>query len=77
MSRTFSWLAPYETNLPEVFQEYLDKMRDLPIGSERLHWNREILRQKDLEIEIQSAISRSYFRSELGSGRPLWRFEAS
>jgi hypothetical protein len=51
MHRTFFWLAPYEANLPEVFKEYLDKMRDLPIGSERLHWNREILRQKDIEIE--------------------------
>jgi hypothetical protein len=51
MSRTLYWLAPYETNLPTIFREYLDQMRDLPIGSERLHWNRDILRQKDLEIE--------------------------
>jgi hypothetical protein len=51
MHRAFLWLAPYETNLPEVFKEYLDTVHDLPIGSERLHWNREILRQKDIEIE--------------------------
>jgi len=29
----------------------LDKVRELPIGSERLNWNREVLRQKDIEIE--------------------------
>jgi hypothetical protein len=51
MTRTFSWLAPYETSLPTIFQEYLNNVRNLPIGSERLHWNRDILRQKDIEIE--------------------------
>ena len=51
MSRTLYWLASHERNLPTVFDEYLGKMRDLPIGSERLHWNREILRQKDVELE--------------------------
>ena len=51
MSRTLSRLAPHETNLPTIFDEYLDKVRELPIGSERLNWNREVLRQKDIEIE--------------------------
>ena len=51
MLRTLSGLAPHETNLPTIFKEYLDKVRDLPVGSERLHWNREILQQKDVEIE--------------------------
>jgi hypothetical protein len=51
MRRTLFWLAPHETGLPAVFDEYLDKLRDLPIGSERLHWDREVLRQKDIEIE--------------------------
>jgi len=51
MIRTLHWLAPYETDLPAIFREYLDKARGLPIGSERLHWNRETLRQKDVEIE--------------------------
>lgn len=51
MFRTLSWLAPHETNLPTVFEEYLGKVRDLPIGSERLYWNREILQEKDFEIE--------------------------
>jgi hypothetical protein len=51
MVRTFCWLATYETGLPTIFGEYLDNLRNLPIGSERLHWNREVLRQKDVEIE--------------------------
>jgi hypothetical protein len=50
-SRTLYWLSPHETSLPTICEEYLDKVRGLPIGSERLHWNREVLRQKDIEIE--------------------------
>ena len=51
MLRTLIWLTPHETNLPTIFKEYLDRVRDLPVGSERLYWNREILQQKDVEIE--------------------------
>lgn len=51
MTRTLYWLAPYEASLPTIFQEYRNSAQNLPIGSERLHWNREVLREKDIEIE--------------------------
>ena len=51
MFRTLYWLASHESNLPTTFEEYLDKVRGLPIGSERLYWNRDVLRKKDVEIE--------------------------
>ena len=51
MVRTLYWLAPYDTNIPTIFREYLDNLSGSPVGSERLYWNRETLRQKDIEIE--------------------------
>jgi len=51
MSRTLSWLAPHEPDLPTVFEEYLNQVRGLPIGSERLLWNRRILQEKDVVLE--------------------------
>jgi hypothetical protein len=51
MSRTLVWLAPYETDLPTVFDEYLSQVRGLPLGSERLLWNRKVLQEKDVELE--------------------------
>ena len=49
--RALSWLAPYETNLPTVTDEYMKAVVGLPIGSERLRWDREALRQKDIVLE--------------------------
>jgi hypothetical protein len=57
MTRTFSRLAPSDPNLPTVFEEYENAVRELPIGSERLLWNREILQQKDVALE---AINRRF-----------------
>ena len=51
MIRTLIWLAPYETGLPTAFEDYLKEVRGLPIGSERLLWNREVLREKDVALE--------------------------
>ncbi len=51
MSRALGWLAPYETGLPTVFGDYLKEVRLLPIGSERLIWNRKILQEKDVALE--------------------------
>ncbi len=51
MTRTLFRLAPSETHFPNVFQEYLNAIQGLPIGSERLLWNREILREKDVALE--------------------------
>lgn len=51
MQRTLSWLTPYETGLPTVFDEYLKEVRELPISSERLSWDRGVLREKDKVLE--------------------------
>lgn len=51
MSRTLFWLASHEANLPTIFDEYLDTVRGLPMGSEPLYWNHDVLRQNDIEIE--------------------------
>lgn len=51
MSRTLVWLAPYEMDLPGVFDQYLKEVRNLPITSERLSWNRKALQQKDKLLE--------------------------
>lgn len=34
MSRALLWLKPYETDLPSVFDDYLEETIGLPIGSE-------------------------------------------
>ena len=51
VSRALRWLAPYETGLPTVFEDYLKEVRLLPIGSERLIWNRKVLQEKDIVLE--------------------------
>jgi len=51
MSRALVWLAPYEASLPTVFEDYLKEVRLLPIGSERLVWNRKVLEEKDVALE--------------------------
>jgi hypothetical protein len=51
MGRTLFWLAPYETDLPTIFDHYLKEVQGLPITSERLLWDRNILREKDTLLE--------------------------
>jgi hypothetical protein len=51
LNRALIWLAPYEGNLPTVTDEYLKAVGGLPISSERLYWDREALRQKDIVLE--------------------------
>ena len=51
MSRALTWLKSYETNLPTIFDDYLAATVGLPIGSERLEWDRKILHQKDIVLE--------------------------
>ncbi|HVU27823.1 MAG TPA: hypothetical protein VHG71_08830 [Verrucomicrobiae bacterium] len=34
-----------------VFEEYRAATQELPTGSERLRWDRKILKQKDIELE--------------------------
>jgi hypothetical protein len=40
-----------------VFDQYLKAVSELPIGSERLKWNRDVLREMDKKLE---AASRKY-----------------
>jgi hypothetical protein len=49
--RSLSWLAPYEIDLPTVFKEYLHAVHSLPLTSERLGWDRSVLREKDELLE--------------------------
>ena len=51
MRRALTWLEPHETNLPTVFDEYLAATLGLPIGPERLEWDRKILHEKDTALE--------------------------
>ena len=51
MRRALLWLAPYETDLPAIFEEYMQEVQGLPIGSERLLWDRKVLREKDAMLE--------------------------
>jgi hypothetical protein len=51
MHRNFAWLAPYEKALPTIFEEYLKQVTGLPLGSERLLWDREVLHEKDVTLE--------------------------
>lgn len=51
MERTLSWLTPYETDLPTAFDDYLKEVAGLPITSERLLWDRNVLREKDALLE--------------------------
>jgi hypothetical protein len=37
-----------------VFDEYLQTLKELPIGSERLMWNRDALRKTDKKLEAES-----------------------
>lgn len=57
LRRTALWLRRFEPiELPAV-ERYLDAVRGLPIGTERLHWQRSALREKDVELE---AINREF-----------------
>jgi hypothetical protein len=51
MSRKLFWLAPYEMDLPKVFERYMDETKGLPMGSERFLWNRAALQAKDVALE--------------------------
>jgi hypothetical protein len=55
--RALYWLKPFEAGLPTIFDEYLEKVATLPIGSERLEWSRDVLKEKDVSLE---AINQEY-----------------
>ena len=51
LHRALLWLSPYETYLPTIADEYMKAVAGLPIGSERLRWEREALRKKDIVLD--------------------------
>ena len=51
LHKILSWLRPYEGPDYPVFAQYVDATRDLPISTERLHWNRDALREHDKRLE--------------------------
>jgi hypothetical protein len=50
-------LRPFEQLDYPVFAQYRGAIVNLPVGTERLHWARETLREKDIELE---ATTREY-----------------
>jgi hypothetical protein len=57
LSRIALWLKPYEPiELPSV-DHYLARVRDLPIGTKRLEWDRTLLRREDVKLE---AVNREF-----------------
>lgn len=44
-------LEPFEKLDIPVFAEFRDAVRSLPIGTERLHWARDVLRERDTQLE--------------------------
>ena len=48
-------LPPFKEVSYRVFEDYLKAVRELPIGSERLRWNREALRKHDKILEATSS----------------------
>jgi hypothetical protein len=55
--RILYWLRPLEELHYPIFDEYFDAIRNLPHGSDRLHWNRDALRASDAKLE---EINRKY-----------------
>jgi Protein of unknown function (DUF2489) len=47
MDKILYWLLPFEKLNYPIFREYIDAVRGLPLGHERLRWNRESLRKYD------------------------------
>jgi hypothetical protein len=51
MIRTWSTLLEDGLEMKAAFEDYMQQVTGLPIGSERLQWNREVLREKDRMLE--------------------------
>jgi len=68
MSRTLAWFKPHQGDLPSVFDEYLKAVTGFPIGSERLHWDRESLKERDVVLEATNQRFRNQiFENMLGT----------
>ena len=51
MIRTWSPLLKDGLEMRAVFENYMQRVTGLPIGSERLQWDREALREMDRKLE--------------------------
>jgi hypothetical protein len=51
MMRTWSPLLENGQELKSVFEEYMRQVTGLPISSERLQWDRNVLAEKDRTLE--------------------------
>jgi hypothetical protein len=51
LARISSWLKPFEDAELQVVEKYLEVVRRLPIGTERLTWDRTALRREDVKLE--------------------------
>lgn len=51
MMRTWSPLLENGYELKFVFEEYMKRVTGLPIGSERLEWDRDVLAEKDRALQ--------------------------
>jgi len=51
MIRTWSPLLKDGLEMKAAFENYMQQVIGLPIGSERLKWNRDVLREKDRTLE--------------------------
>ncbi len=49
--RILFWLRPYEQPDLPVFDEFFAATLKLPVGTERLQWSRDELRERDVELE--------------------------
>jgi hypothetical protein len=51
LARIISWLQPFESAELPIVDRYLEAVRGLPIGTERLTWDRAALRREDVKLE--------------------------
>ncbi len=51
MSRILFSLHAFDDIRFPVFEEFCAATRSLPVGTERLHWSRDALRDRDVELE--------------------------
>jgi hypothetical protein len=51
LARIRTWLKPLEDVEFPAVERYLERVRGLPIGTERLTWDRGALRQEDVKLE--------------------------
>lgn len=51
LARISTWLKAFEVSELPAVEKYLERTRGLPIGTERLAWDRAALRREDVKLE--------------------------